>query len=423
MVNQSIALPLAEQSPILDIVGLHGGAWFGLQAAAALRQADLIIGAQRLHDDLDSTTSAREEERLEAERLDLFGPLDQVIDLIEERIHLGQRVCMLASGDPGFFGIERMMVGRFGHVVQVHPAPSSVALAFARARIHWDDATIVSCHGRPLERALPHILAASKVAVLVSKTTPPEAIGQALLDAPRTHGQEAPYHFAVVCSHLGDQDESITRTDLAGLAAGTFDPLSVLILTGEPQPTAANAIVAWGRPVDQYAHRASMITKPEVRAIALSKLQLFGAAVLWDVGAASGSVGIEAAQLAPGLRVYSVEQNPDDVARIRANRHQLPVTVVEGKAPQSLTDLPPPDRVFLGGGGIAVFSSCIGRLKPGGVIVATFTTMETALQAVDLLGQNAELLQVSINRGVPVGPQDRLRLEADNPVFLVWGSS
>lgn len=399
-------------------MGLHGGVWFGPRAEKALFEADYIVGAERLHTDLDAVLAASETTKSPtAERVKLFGPLDKVLDFIAQQLAHGRRVCMVASGDPGFFGIERLLVGRFGRAVSTHPAPSSVAMAFARARIHWDDATVVSCHGRPLQRALPHILAAAKVAVLVSKSTPPQAVGQALVEAGAHH------EFAVVVSRIGEHDESIHRTDLAGLAAGTFDPLSVLLLTSEPQPIATNAIVAWGRPVAEYSHRSSMITKPEVRAVVLSKLELFGAGTMWDVGACSGSVGIEAARLATGLRVYSIEQNPQDCDRIRSNASKVALTVIEGKAPEAFSGIADPDRIFVGGGGIDVFRAAYNRLGQGGVIVATFATLESALDATHELGEMAELTQLSVNRGVPVGPQNRLRLQADNPVFIVSGTS
>ncbi|MEM7272256.1 MAG: precorrin-6y C5,15-methyltransferase (decarboxylating) subunit CbiE [Actinomycetota bacterium] len=402
----------SSDRPPVTVVGLHGGHWFGPAAEDALADADVLVGATRQHDSLDAAWGGA---ALRAERLDLFGPLDQVIDTIAERRDQGQRVTMLASGDPGFFGIERLLVGRFGAAVEVHPAPSSVALAFARARVHWDDAAVVSVHGRSLERALPHIVAAPKVAVLVSASTPPEVVGAALVAVGATHRQ------AVVCSRLGERDESIVRTDLDGLAAGTFDPLSVVVLTSEAEPLATNAIVAWGRPVSAYRHRASMITKPEVRAAALSKLDLFGAAVLWDVGSASGSVAIEAARLAPGCRVHAIERNPEDCERIRANAGRVAVTVVEGTAPAAFDGLPDPDRVFVGGGGIEVVKAANARLRPSGVLVATFATLETAVAATNHLGPTAELVQIGVNRAVPIGPNGQRRLEADNPVFLVWG--
>ncbi|MEM9037180.1 MAG: precorrin-6y C5,15-methyltransferase (decarboxylating) subunit CbiE [Actinomycetota bacterium] len=405
---------MAEASaPPVAVVGLHGGYCFGPEAERALVDADVLVGAARQHDAVAALDRAVP---LTGERVELFGPLDEVIDLIGERRERGQRVTMLASGDPGFFGIERLLVGRFGDAVEVHPAPSSIALAFARAQVHWDDAAVVSVHGRSLERALPHILAAPKVAVLVSASTPPEAVGAALLDAGSTHRQ------VVVCSRLGEVDESIVRTDLEGLAAGTFDPLSVVVLTSEAQPMDVNAIVAWGRPVSAYRHRASMITKPEVRAAVLSKLDLFGAATMWDIGAGSGSVAIEAARLAPGCRVIAVEREAEDCERIRANASRVAVSVVHGSAPEVLVGLPDPDRVVVGGGGIDVFRAARVRLRPGGVIVATFATLGTATAAMDLLGPSGELVQISVNRGVPIGADGQLRLAADNPVFVVRGS-
>lgn len=421
---------MAEQRPSVSVVGLHGGHSFGPQAHEALTNADVLVGAERLHDALDSVIGT---DALPSERVALFGPLDEVIDLIEARRALGHRVTMLASGDPGFFGIERLLVGRFGSAVDVHPAPSSVALAFARARVHWDDAAVVSAHGRQLDHALPHIVAAPKVAVLVSASTPPEALGAALIEA------GAPHRTAVVCSRLGAADESVVRTDLEGLASGTFDPLSVVVLTCEegrgraPEPGRESelgpATLEWGRPISAYQHRAGMITKPEVRAAALSQLNLFGAAVMWDVGAASGSVGIEAARLAPGCRAYAIEQNADDCERIRANAARVAVSVIHGRAPEAFGDLPDPDRVFVGGGGIDVFVAAHRRLRPGGVIVATFATIDSATAALSHLRQApadpsapvAEMVQISVNRAVPIGPDAQLRLEADNPVFLVWG--
>ncbi|MEM8620054.1 MAG: precorrin-6Y C5,15-methyltransferase (decarboxylating) subunit CbiT, partial [Actinomycetota bacterium] len=166
-----------------------------------------------------------------------------------------------------------------------------------------------------------------------------------------------------------------------------------------------------------------MITKPEVRAAALSKLELFGAAEMWDVGAASGSIAIEAARLAPGCRVHAIERNADDCDRIRANAGRVAVTVVEGTAPAAFDQLPDPDRVFVGGGGIDVFRAARSRLTRNGLIAATFATPQNAFAAVSDLGVTGELVQISVNRGVPVGSDSTLRLAADNPVFLVWGRS
>lgn len=388
---------------------MHGGSWFGVRAERALRSADVVVGAQRLLDTLPA--------EVVGERVALDRSLAVTIDLIESRRTRGQRVCQLASGDPGFFGIVRLLVGRFGQAVEVFPAPSSVALGFARARVTWDDAVVVSAHGRSLEDAVAQLIGTPKAAVLVSPDNPPEVIGQALLDAGVTD------RHVTVCSHLEEAGESVIDTDLAGLAAGTFDPFSVVVLTTEP---VGPRTVRWGQPVEAFDRRFSMITKPEVRAVALSKLALRSDMTMWDVGAASGSVGIESARLAPGLRVYAIEQHREDCERIRVNASDVAISVVHGSAPEAFDGLPTPDAIFVGGGGRAVFEASIERLGLGGTIVATFAVMETALAAVELLdglsATGGDLVQVAVNRSVPIGPLHARRLEADNPVFVVWGS-
>jgi precorrin-6B C5,15-methyltransferase / cobalt-precorrin-6B C5,C15-methyltransferase len=395
----SSVLPIA-------IVGFLGSESFGAAAEAALRGADVVLGAGRLLDALGADIGGK--------RVETSGALAESLELAAERRALGERVCLLASGDPGFFGIVRVATARFGpEALEVHPAPSSVAMAFARAGLHWDDAVVVSAHGRPLASAVEVAAAQPKVAVLTSPDQPPEALGQALLDAacgPRR---------VTVCARLGHDDEAVTRTDLEGLATGSFPPLSVVVLQvpgaldGGEAPT-----LAWGRPEGLYDHRAGMITKAEVRAVALGKLTLPATGVLWDVGAGSGSIAIECARLAPGLRIFAVERRGDDVERLRQNTIGTGVVVVDGEAPEILTDLPDPDRVFVGGGGLNVLESVMGRLRPDGVVVATYAALDRAAAAASRLGH---VVQIAVSRGVPLGGSGALRLAAENPVFVCWG--
>ena len=399
----------------LAIVGFLGAEWFGRAAEAALRQADVVVGSGRLLEVLPAEVGGK--------RIELGGPLAETLEVVAERRALGDRVCLLASGDPGFFGIVRAASARFGaETLEIHPAPSSVAVAFARAGTHWDDAVVVSAHGRPLAAAVDAVLAAPKAAVLTAPDQPPDALGQALLDAgggPRR---------VTVCARLGHDDEAVTRTDLPGLAAGSFPPLAVVVLQAPGGFDAGGAVeglrgageptLAWGRGEDAYRHRAGMITKAEIRAVALGKLALPGAGVLWDVGAGSGSVAIECWRLAPGLRVFAVERNADDVERLRANAAGTGVVVVHGEAPAVLADLPDPDRVFVGGGGLNVLESVLDRLRPDGVVVATYAALDRAAAAATRLGH---VVQIAVSRGAPLGGSGALRLAAENPVFLCWG--
>ena len=398
------ALDAASPQPIA-IIGLHGGEVFGAAARQLVSGAELLVGSQR---HLDLVVNGR------AERWKLHGALKPFLDRIVAEADRGRYVCMVASGDPGFFGIVRALGALVGQDrLVIHPAPSSVALAAARLGLSWDDLSVVSAHGRPLEDAVAEIKRAGNVAVLTSPTTPPEAIGQALLAA----GGE--YRSVAVCSHLGEDSERIVRTDLTGLATGAFDGLSVVVLqraTPSLRPT-----LRWGRSVATFDHRAGMITKPEVRVVALARLDLPTHGVLWDIGAGSGSVALEAASLAPGLRVFAVEQHPEDAARVRANAEALgvTVTVVEGAAPEALADLPDPDRIFVGGGGLDVLDVAAARLRPGGVIVATFAAMDRAVAAHARLGN---LVQLAVSNASTLPGAGGLRLVADNPVFIAWGT-
>ena len=393
----------AEPRPIA-IVGFLGDECFGRAAEAALRSADVVIGAARLLDVLPAEVGGK--------RVELSGGMGETLELVAERRALGERVCLLASGDPGFFGIVRVASARFGpEALEVHPAPSSVSVAFARAGRHWDDAVVVSAHGRPLAAAVDAVLPLPKVAVLTAPDQPPEVLGRALLDAgcgPRR---------VTVCANLGHAEEAVTRTDLAGLAGGSFPPLAVVVLEA-PEATEGGATLAWGRGDELYDHRAGMITKAEVRAVALGKLALPATGVLWDVGAGSGSVAIECARLAPGLRVFAVERRADDAARLRENACETGVVVVEGEAPAALADLPDPDRVFVGGGGLNVLESVTDRLRPAGVVVATYAALDRAAVAAARLGH---MVQIAVSRGVPLGGSGALRLAAENPVFVCWG--
>jgi precorrin-6Y C5,15-methyltransferase (decarboxylating) len=360
--------------------------------------ADLLVGGRR------------QLEGRPGRHLLVGGDLGPVLDGIAAE---SGRVCVLASGDPGFFGIVRALASRFGSAaLDVRPAPSSVSLAFARLGLPWDDAVVVSAHGRPLRDAARVAAAAVKAAVLTSPDSPPEALGKELLVLGASHRR------AVVCSRLATATEDITDGELAGLAAGTWDPLSVVVLL-DGDGVAEAPVLAWGRPADEFAHRDAMVTKGEVRAVAIGKLALPAAGVLWDVGAGSGSVAVECAGLRPGLRVVAVERDPDQAERIRANgrAHGVRVDVVEGTAPEAFAGLPAPDRAFVGGGGLDVLEAVRARLAPGGRVVAAFAAVDRAAHAAARLGH---LVQVGVARGVPL-PDGGIRLAAENPVFLAWG--
>lgn len=359
---------------------------------------DLVVGGRR---HLEGVTGRR---------VVLGGDVGPALDAIASE---AGRVCVLASGDPGFFGIVRVLADRFGPgSLDVRPAPSSVSLAFARLGLPWDDATVVSAHGRPLAEAARRAAGAAKAAVLTSPDSPPEALGKELLSlgaAPRS---------IAVCSRLGSTAEQVSEVDLHGLAGGSWDPLSVVVLLGE-RPLASAPVLAWGRDESRFAHRDGMVTKGEVRAVALGKLCLPSTGVLWDVGAGSASVAVECALLCPGLQVIAFERDPQEAARATANAggHGAGVEVVAGEAPGAFAGRAGPDRAFVGGGGIAVLDAVLDRLRPGGRVVAAYAALDRAAAGAERLGH---LVQIGVSRGRPL-PGGGIRLAAENPVFVAWG--
>jgi precorrin-3B C17-methyltransferase/precorrin-6y C5,15-methyltransferase (decarboxylating) CbiE subunit/precorrin-6Y C5,15-methyltransferase (decarboxylating) CbiT subunit len=401
-------------APVVHVVGLLGGAPVGPEATAALATAATVIGST------DQLAAAAPWLAAGARRIELgagLGGLHALTgDADDDRPEPpdASPVCVLASGDPGFFGIVRALGARLGAGrLRVHPAPSSVALAFARLGLPWDDAVVVSAHARALDTVTPVVRRARRAAVLTSPENPPEALGKALMAEGCGPRQVA------VCSRLAEPGEEVIVTGLDGLAAGTFAARSVVVVTvPEPSPSRPTT---WGRDTTAFAHRASMITKPEVRAAVLGRLDLPDGGVLWDLGAGSGSVALEAALAAPGLRVIAVERRPDDAARIRANAAALGalVEVVEGDARTVIDALPRPDRVFVGGGGLDVLDRAQRALAPGGRLVATFAAADRAAEAYRRLGQ---LVQISVDRADTL-PDGGVRFVADNPVFVAWGGA
>ena len=233
--------------PTIAVVGVVGGDTFGDPARLAVAEADVLVASGR------HRTALASRERLGTagadgpEVVDLAGPLAAVLDRIDDRRAQGRRVCVLASGDPGFFGIVRALGERFGpDVLRVHPAPSSVALAFARQGWTWDDAVVASAHGRALGPALAAVEHAGKAAILTDPTNTPEALGAALV-------ARCVARTVVVVSRIGEPDERCVRTDVPGLAAGTFDPLSVVLLV-EDDTDPARATGVASRPVREVRH-------------------------------------------------------------------------------------------------------------------------------------------------------------------------
>jgi precorrin-3B C17-methyltransferase/precorrin-6y C5,15-methyltransferase (decarboxylating) CbiE subunit/precorrin-6Y C5,15-methyltransferase (decarboxylating) CbiT subunit len=400
------ARPMPPSVTPVHVVGLLGGRPVGPEAVAAVRAARLVAGGT------DQLAAVADLIAPGAETATVAGGL-AALDAVAA--HHGP-VAVLASGDPGFHGIVRALAARLGSDrLAVHPAPSSVALAFARLGLPWDDAVVASCHTGDAAGAAARVAGAQVAAVLCGPAAPPEAVGAALAALGAHHPTVA------VATRLGEPGEALHRLDgVAALAEGRFDHRSVVVLAHPAPPVRARARTG-GRAATEFHHRAGMITKPEVRSVVLGHLDLPDRGVLWDVGAGSGSVAIEAALAAPGLRVVAVEKDAAAADAVVANAAALGavVEVVTGAAPEALAGLPRPDRVFVGGGGLAVLDAALAAAAPGARVVATYAAADRALAAGERLGA---LAQVSVDRAADL-PDGGVRFVADNPVFVAWGET
>jgi precorrin-6B C5,15-methyltransferase / cobalt-precorrin-6B C5,C15-methyltransferase len=398
----------------VTVIGCDGRP-HGPEAASALATADHVAGAPR---HLDAAELPPGAERIVIKHLD---------DALDAICASPGRVAVLASGDPGFFGIVRALRAR-GVTPQVIPAVSSVALAFARLGLDWDDALVVSAHGRAPRQALAAALAHPKVAILTEpRHATARALGTELLAAGRT---------VYVAEALGAAQERIT--DLTAAPARDFAEPNIVIALKNPKdpetPPAAQgpgprwlaghqgAPPGWALPEAEFGHRGSMITKAEVRALVLARLGPAPGRTIWDVGAGSGSVAVECARF--GARVIAVEADQAQCDRIRQNaaRHGVDLRLQAGRAPDALAGLPPADAVFVGGGDHAVLAAAIRAGNPGRVVV-TLAAVQRVGETSDLLaaqGYHPEGVQLQASRLASL-PNRTLRLAAENPVFVLWG--
>jgi precorrin-6Y C5,15-methyltransferase (decarboxylating) len=359
------------------------------------------------------------------DRLQAVTGLEELVERIEQ---IGPvRAVVLASGDPLFYGTARYVCAKLGKDrFEVVPHVSSMQLAFARVKESWEDAFLANLSGQSIERVVDRVRGSDTVGLFTSEQWPPAAVARALLD------EGIDYFQAYVCENLGSPDERVTQGSLADIAKDEFGPLNVMILVRKARAADAPGQVGgrlFGNADEcflQSRPKRGLLTPAEVRALALAELALRPDSVVWDVGAGSGSVGLEAARLARDGVVHAIEMDPDDHRLILANAERLGVKnlrAVLGRAPDAWQGLPDPDAIYVGGSGRDVqmlLEQAWLRLKPGGRLVTACNSIENLAAVHALLrarSTDASYWMVNIARGVE--QLDRIRFEAINPGFLI----
>ena len=381
-----------------------------------IKEAEILIGGKRHLDFFKDYPALRK---------DISKDIKGIIKYIKDRMeNSGKSIVVLASGDPLFYGIGSLLINSLGKEnVCIYPNITTIAGAFSRIKESWQDVCILSIHGRFCEETfLGAFLQNDKIALFTDPVKNPSWIADFLLKKGVTNFKMC------VFERLGTDSEKISWHTLTDAASSQFSEPNLVVLKRIFFETGQTSSLYTGMPDECYFHQNGLITKAEVRAVTLSKLRLSSGHILWDLGAGSGSVSIEASLFITKGNIFAVERNPDRIEQIKKNKKKFGVTnlkVIDATLPDGLDNLPEPDRIFIGGGGKnleKIIRSAARYLKPGGIMVINavlIQNIESAINTIAYLKFKPDIVQVQINRGqdMPWGK----RLEAQNPVWIISG--
>ena len=392
----------------VNIIGIGMGNPDTLTVGAkrAIESSDLLIGATRLLESFDYA---------ECEKLDLIKPSDIIEALANATC---DQASILMSGDVGFYSGATALYDKLGdYEIEVIPGISSLVYFCAKLRTTWQDAVLVSAHGREHD-AVGAIQSSAKTFCITGGKTKVDDICRSLVERGLGDVQ------VVAGERLSYDDERIVKGTAAELAEMTFENLTVMLAVN-PKPV-ARPFAAPSLADGDFLRGKAPMTKEEVRALVISKLHIAAGHTVWDVGAGTGSVSVEAALAASCGTVCAIERNADAIELMRKNREAFGLTnlvVVEGEAPAALADLPAPDRVFIGGSagnlddiiGTALSANPCARICVTAITLETLSSMLECLRSRGI--EDADIVQVSVARADKVGSYHLMR--AENPIYIV----
>ena len=365
----------------------------------------------------------------------IFNKLSQNIEDLKIYYHNGKDITILATGDPLFFGIGRLLLQHFsGEDLDFYPHLSSIQLAFNKLKIPWQDANIITLHGRDLEQLIPLLKKGkNKIFILTDTINNPSAIASLYLSL-----NLPSYYNFYICENLGSDIEKISsfcnQEEINNLTQlkQNFSSLNVVILIR--QELKQKEINLKNLPLiginDEnflsFSDRPGLLTKKEIRLNILGQLHLQPHQIIWDIGAGTGSVSIEIARLTPTASIYAIEKTAIGISLIQQNSQRFQVyniIPINGEAPAILSELPNPDSIFIGGSGgnlEEILEFCCKKLKINGILVLALTTLEHFYQSLNYLKENNfefKILNLQISRSIPIN--NLTRLSPLNPINLI----
>ena len=417
---------------VCRIIGVLDNGTEGLtpQALAYIQTADVVIGGSRV------LQLFRSEYSSQTTQYDLTGQLMQVAEWIQKSLSENKATVVLASGDPLCHGIGKFIISKLGkQQCEVIPNVSSIQLTCARLGLAWQDIKICSVHskdagewlegadsGHGLYALLQAIKQHDTVAVLTSPENSPARIARML----QIEGMAYESVISVVSNILQENEMILSALSVDAAAEQEFAGLNVAVIQSKAKRKNTIMFGLADKNFQQRKPDKGLITKREVRAVSLANMQLHRDSVVWDIGAGSGAVGLEAAQLCVNGHVYAIEKNEADAANALANKRNMQIsnyTLLHSKAPQGMDDWADPDAVFVGGSGgelVTLIELCLQRLRSNGHLVMNFVTFQnlhTAMDALKQLKVEWSITQLSASRSQPI--LDMHRMVAENPVWII----
>ena len=377
----------------------------------AIERAHILVGGKRQLSFFSSFT---------CEKVEVTADISKSIKAWKKKFS-GKKVAVLASGDPNFFGIASLFYATFNKEhISVIPNITAFQAAFARIKEPWDHADFISIHGRDIQALQKVIRKKGMFVIYCDGNNTPSKAARYLVEQDNAAGECKTWVFDA----LGTEKEKVLCCPLENVIKVTTSTLSMMIIKKEHAKQKAYP----GIPDSDFVHQKGMITKRDVRVLTLSRLNLHESRVLWDIGAGSGSVSIEAATLFPDLNIYAVEQRNDRFRILKQNIRKFNVeniVPVHGSAPDALMNLPRPDAAFIGGSGgeLERILTCVKkRINDQGIIVANCVTLVNLALLKKILEKwnwqynitavRLEHLEAGITPGI---------FRPETPVFIVIG--
>lgn len=402
----------------VHIIGIGDDGLAGLTQGSR----DIIEAAQVV---MGSAQTLRALSDTRAKRQETTGDLQQLLELLDK--HRQQRTVILTTGDPLFYGVARYLCEKLGKArFVVVPHVSTMQMAFARVKESWDEAFLANMATLDIRRLVDKVRVAEKVGLFTSEQHSPASIARILLE------HRLDYFTAFVCENLGSPDERVTQGSLVDITSLEFSPLNIMILVrneGAPDEAKESGTRLFGNPDETFLQtqpKRGLLTPMEVRAIALALLNLHSRSTVWDIGAGSGSVSIEAARIAAQGAVYAIEMSPEDHQLIQENASRCGagnVHAILGKAPEAFEGLPRPDAIFVGGTGRTVsqiVEQAYNQLESGGSLVINVGSLENLAAVPHILRKHQPDVEIRmINVAHATDQLDSIRFESNNPTFLI----